>query len=306
MKGRQRRFVDGAPYHACSKGIYGFCIFYSYKDCLVFICRLSVLLRKYRLKVSAFCLMINHYHILFIDGKKDVVSMLICRLESEFAQEYNHYHQRHGSLFKPRFGGAPKVVVKTAVSSLIYIFNNPVIGNICPKAMDYRWNLLAYRYSDHPYSLPAVRSKCSRRLTRALKLVDYYNDHGYPINYDLIDQLFDGLNPAETEQLIDYIVSRYRIIDYDQLEKRFDNYENALAAIESTSGSEYDIEDDWDDYGKYAEMVKVLKKLGYPANVNFETIDSEELNSVYKTLATATGATRKQLRKFLHLNRRVT
>ncbi len=301
MMKRVRRFVDGAPYHICSKGINGFCIFYSFKDILVYITMYYVYAKVEGIVTDAFCVMINHTHSLVKVSKVDKLSAFVRNLESAFALEYNQYHKRTGQLFKRRFGGAPKPVIKLFISCLIYIFNNPVAGRICEKAMSYRWNLMAYHNSSHPFSTKLDKSKCSHKLACALKFVDYNWSRNQYLNYTVIEDIFDGLSKEETQQLIDYIVFKYLVIDFGSLENNFNGMNNALTAIEATYGSEYDIKEDWEDFGKYELMRMRIQKLGYQQNVNFETCPKEEIRQLYDILKRETDAPSLQIRKFLHI-----
>lgn len=301
MKKRNRHFVDGAPYHLCSKGINGFCIFYSFKDSLVFITMFSVLMKEFHLVVQAFCLMINHYHALLTAGDVGTLSAFVCRLESAFVAEYNNYHNRVGQLFKHRFRGAPKVIGKLVTSCIIYVFNNPVAGKICSKVLQYRWNLLAYGKSRNPFSKPLDRAHSSQKLRLALKTVDNVFKNGHWLGYSLLDMLFDGLDATQTNQLIDYILAKYRIIDYEVLSNKYGSYEGALTAIEASAGSEYEIKEDWEDYGLYEKMKKFIQDKHFPQTVNFETMPKQELASLFRQLSALTAAPAKQVRKFLHI-----
>lgn len=301
MKKRIRRFVDGAPYHICSKGVNGFCIFYSFKDILVYITMYYVFAKVGGIVTEAACIMVNHTHSLVRSRDCGTLSSFVRNLESAFAAEYNQFHNRIGQLFKHRFGGAPKPVKKLITSCIIYIINNPVAGRICQAALNYRWNLLAYRNCQNPYSKPLHKRHCSNRLLIALKTVDIaWENHRY-LGYNLIENIFAGLAQDETRQLIDYIVTKYMIIDFSVFDKEFNGMENALTAIEATYGSEYDIKEDWDDYGIYERMKSIIRSMGYPQNVNFETTPSSEIEKLSKVFRREAAANDKQIKKFLHI-----
>ena len=91
------------------------------------------------------------------------------------------------------------------------------------------------------------------------------------------------------------------IIDFSVFDKEFNGMENALTAIEATYGSEYDIKEDWDDYGIYERMKSIIRSMGYPQNVNFETTPSSEIEKLSKVFRREAAANDKQIKKFLHI-----
>ncbi|MCQ2137368.1 MAG: hypothetical protein MJY60_01560 [Bacteroidales bacterium] len=301
MRRRFRKFVEGAPYHYCTKGLNGFCIFYSFKDYLFLITLYSIVAEDMGITTLVFTPMINHLHSLMQASVVHQLSSFVCRFESIFAVQYNEYHHRTGQLFKHRFSGASKTVGKVLRGSIIYVLNNPVVGKIVSKVINYRWNLLAYATSTHPYSEQLIIRNASAPMKKAVKTVDAMHRSGLYLSYSVLDELFSPLNRTETRQLIDYIISTYKIIDYDALASIFGSLENAIISAEAGQGGEYDIQDDWDDYGVYTKMIRVLDQCGFNSDFNPESLNGDTLSELYNRLAREVGASPTQLRKFLHL-----
>ena len=219
-----------------------------------------------------------------------------------FTKEYNQEHKRSGRVFIKPFGYAPKYKGKTIRQNITYIVNNPVVGGLCKDIDSYRWTLMAYRNSDHPFSEKIVLNKASFRLRRSLTRLQYYFDNGIPLNYACQRVLFQGLNPKETAQLTDRIISMHNCLDYNRIAKYYNNsIENAVLAISANSGTEYDIKEDSEDYSLYRTMTKIALEQGVDLKrCNFEKMDVEQLARLADRFLWA-GVPPRLVCKFLHM-----
>lgn len=107
---------------------------------------------------------------------------------------------------------------------------------------------------------------------------------------------------GETFRFADYIVSRYNFLNYNSMKSCFSDWESALSLIESTQGSEYDLNEDYEDYSKYVKMLDIMKQLGY--NSDCQTIDNltdEDIKTITLRIYGILNPPRKQVLKFLHL-----
>lgn len=301
---RRKQYHPNVPCHIYSRAFNSFCIFYSLEDFLVFTSVYHFYARQYGIKTIILCIMINHYHCLVLAPDRTSFIRFVQTVESVFAKQYNEAHKRSGAVFRRRFGWALKTIGKKVKTNISYIANNPVAGKLTLTAESYRWNFLAYFNNPHPFSKAIDRSKCSRKLKRAMDLLRIYTDDGSMfIGYVRLRQLFSGLAQEEVQQFTDLIVSMYNPVDYKEIIKYFGSFEKALLVFESNTGEEHDLKEDWDDYSKYREMLKVARKYGYEGMINFEAIDDiEEISHLQFRLAAETGANNKQIRKFLHIS----
>lgn len=287
-------------YHVISKGKNGWGIFYRTEDCLVFLTLFSVLVREMGLSVVAFSIMFNHTHALIESISIPKLTRFQIRLAVTFATHYNEEYKRTGSLFR-KFAKYPKNTMKLFLSCVAYIFNNPVMGRLCHRPQESRWTLLAYRNNRYPFSRRIDRKYCRGRLRDALKIVDACCRRGDFLNYATLRRVFEGLTIMEKNQVEDYIINKYKFLDYDRLEEVYGSFENCVIAVNATAGSEYDLEDEGGDHSCYRKMIAVAAKRGYKG-VNFETLPPSELQSLARHLMKTCNPTRKQLLRFLHLS----
>ena len=150
---------------------------------------------------------------------------------------------RKGELFNIHFGSAPKKDSKAVRTNIIYIGNNPVERKLCMNAAEYRWNYLAYAVSTHPFSEKLVIRKASWAMKKAVKEVKDEHRRGKPLTYALLQRLFGTLGQKEKNQLVDYIITTYSVIDYDYASRFFGGYDNMIKAMGYTTGKEHDIQE---------------------------------------------------------------
>ena len=167
-------------------------MFYRTDDYIFFLTLLSVLARRYGIGIEALCIMFNHVHI-FARAADIKVFKAFCRdLQSMFSTGYNNEYHMKGKLMM-RSGYAPKSSRKSVLSCLIYIVNNPVAGHLTKAALEYKWNLLAYFQSDHPFSDRLVKSSCRLRMREAARMVDYCHRQGKQLNYTMLKNIFKDI-----------------------------------------------------------------------------------------------------------------
>ena len=299
-----RVFREGFPHHTFTRGINGNVIFFALSDCLYFTTLFCCLAQRFKISVRGFSIMPNHVHSNETAPDKKSFLLFHCRLNSEFTHEYNSEHGRKGPLLDKRFGYAPKTSGKRIRDNLCYIANNATVGNLSKDILEYRWNLLAYRQSDHPFSEEIDMKHSSRAMKRALKMVSYFRDNDLPFNYARQRLLMKNLSLKEKRQLVDYIITRYNCLDYAAMESFYqDSFEQACISFRANSGSEHDIPEDHENYGIYAKMTSLARKEGIDLKrCNFE---AEKPDVIYRLflLGQELGFPIRQLHRFLHTTR---
>lgn len=226
---------------------------------------------------------------------------------SVLAKHYNSHFGRKGSLFNPLFGSASKVGDKKARTTIAYLYNNPVEKHLCKKAEEYRWNFMAYCENLFPFSRKKNKSNMSNAMRDALKLIDRLSSDNQYLKYQIIEMIFNRVKKQEDrDYLIDYIISSYSVIDYKELMKYFKDYDTFKTAIDSNTGSEYDIKE---LYEKGADIpIKILislaAKIGFiGTKKNFYFLNGHEVRRLVEIFINESRASYWQIAKFLHLSK---
>lgn len=295
--------MSGEVNHVYQRTLHGYNIFYDREDYLLYYTIFSALSRNYGLTVLGLCLMEDHIHSLVQTDSRDVLSRFMDHCTSVFVKEYNFSIGREGGLFQKRFGSAPKIGLKKIRTAVAYLFNNPVEKHICTTAEDYRWSFLAYAVSEHPFSKIISSRKMSRPLIRAMSEVDSMRKLDLHLKYNPLKRMFSKLSEDEKEYLTDYIIVKYSPFEYEQLFSYYGTFENLLLAVNSNTGSEYDIREDHNLFSDldYAKMKSLILEKGIVPVRTVIMLPEEVKRTLMKYLQKNTSAELKQISKFLHL-----
>jgi REP element-mobilizing transposase RayT len=92
-----------AFYHVMSRGQNRQTLFFSPEDFNIFINLIRTEVKKFNIKIFAFCLMTNHYH-LYLSTPDANLSKFIKSINQRYAQYYlKKYPERDGHVFRGRY-----------------------------------------------------------------------------------------------------------------------------------------------------------------------------------------------------------
>ena len=301
---KRRKFIKGVLNHCYQRTVDGGVLFYTYGDHLVFFTRYCVLARKYHIRVLALCQMPDHIHDSVIADRKQDFERFKQYAASGFVRKRSVRFALSGPVFECSYGSVPKIGDKNVRSNLIYVGNHPVERKLVSIAERYRWNYLAYADSDHPFSERLVIRKSRWPLQKAIKEVKAQFEAGKPMDYAQLERLFRPLNYDESLQLVDFIISKYNVIDYQAAFRYFGSYEKMLTALHATTGSEHDLNEVF--VGKsdahYSRMTSILLREGKVREIHdVLSLPVDEKYELFLLLRGKTSATSEQIAAFLHM-----
>ena len=301
---KRRKILSGACMHIYQRSINGFNIFYEEEDYILFYTILAVTARKYNIVMLEFCMMINHVHILLADCNRFICSFMR-DIFSIYACEFNQSCGRSGQLFHKSFGSAIKKDDKRIRNTIIYIGNNPVEKGMCTFAEEHKWGFLAYIGNRHPFSEEIPVRYCSEKLRQAYNEVKQNVALNKIMHYGQIRRLYKGLSEKEKAMLTDYIISSYYPFDDQSLIEYFGNAEKMMTAIHSSTGAEYEIKEAYDHETDtiYERFISIIKeKCKYTSVKRVITLPLDEKMRLADILQKHTGASTRQICRFLHIN----
>jgi REP element-mobilizing transposase RayT len=298
----KRRFCAGGVLHVYQRTVSGFNIFYSLEDFLVFYTIISVKAKKFKVNLLGLCLMVDHIHMLITGDNISQISLFVSEYTSVFVREFNSWTGRTGALFESAFGSSIKTEIKKIRSAIAYLFNNPVEKMLCRNAEEYRWNFLSYYNPSHKLPHKKIKEH-SRAMRRAIEIVNSHFARGMYLKHALLETLYGTLDGNEKELLTEHIIRKYLPFDIETTNSYYRSYEDMVKAINSNTGSEYDIRER--HYCKtdapYREMITVLKKAGWNKVQDVIVASEEEKRKLHSMLKSKTSASGIQIRKFLHI-----
>ncbi len=130
---------EGAWYHVMNRGRRSDRIFEDRDDYRMFMGLMEEITRVWDARISAFCLLPNHYHMV-IQTPRGNISRCLRHLDGIYTQRFNRAHGLDGPLFRGRF----KSILIDADSYLLqlvrYIHRNPMKAEIVDNLDQYPWS----------------------------------------------------------------------------------------------------------------------------------------------------------------------
>lgn len=128
-----------AWYHVMNRGRNRAKIFYSQADYTAFIELLKDASSLWNIRIAAYCLMSNHYHLL-VQTPEANLSRFMRHINGLYTQYFNRTHKSDGQLFRGRY----KSIVIDGDSYLLelvrYIHRNPLNAALVKRLEDYSWS----------------------------------------------------------------------------------------------------------------------------------------------------------------------
>lgn len=139
MPRRPRLQFPGAIYHVMSRGNRKLRIFDDDDDRRIFMTTLERAVWQYAIRVLAWCLMPNHYH-LVIETPRGNLSDAMRHINGVYTQATNRLHQRTGHVFEGRFKSF--VVQQESYLRRVarYVVLNPVRAHLVVDPADWSWS----------------------------------------------------------------------------------------------------------------------------------------------------------------------
>ena len=304
MKRRHHSVIRAnAVHHIYQNTPNGYLIFYSVKDYLVFYSILSVVARRYDVQILGICLMVDHIHLLVYVKDPDQLCGFIRDYTSLFTRMYNRWYGFRGSLFNTPFGCVPKPGHKKTRTAIAYLYNNPVECHLFDRAEKFRWNFMAYAVEKSPFSDKLRMDYARWELRKALNLVKVSHQLGRPLQYIQLQQVTKNLSARELQQFIDFVVRQYPCVDYEALIRYYGSYDDLVMAINSNTGSEYDVEEDTfaKDHRIYQKMIARLCNGTERTMKDILGSPYEVRSRLARNLQWETRASRREVAKLLRL-----
>ncbi len=127
-----------AFYHVMNRGASRQAIFLIDDDYEIFLETLKETSKFFDLRIVSYCLMSNHYHLLFQTPKANL-SRAMRHLNGVYTQRFNRYHKKDGSLFRGRYKAILVQEDEYLTHLIRYIHLNPIQANLTEDLSKYPW-----------------------------------------------------------------------------------------------------------------------------------------------------------------------
>jgi len=128
-----------AWYHVMNRGRRREDIFADHQDYELFLMTLRESVEMWGLRIAAFCLMPNHYHLL-VQTPEANLSRIMRHVNGVYTQRYNRRHKTDGQLFRGRYKSILVGGDSYLLELLRYIHRNPLRARIVEHLDEYTWS----------------------------------------------------------------------------------------------------------------------------------------------------------------------
>jgi putative transposase len=130
------------PHHVTQRGNRRGTVFFSDYDRHAYLSVLRAFADKHSVEVLAYCLMLNHVHLVVVPGTADGLHRVLKPLHMQHAQRINRMQDWHGHLWQGRYFSSP-LDNDYLWSAIRYVERNPVRAGMIDRAEDYPWSSAA-------------------------------------------------------------------------------------------------------------------------------------------------------------------
>jgi len=134
-----RLVAVGLPHHITQRGNYKQDVFLDDSDMEKYLCWIQEYSNKYKLSISAYCLMQNHVHFIATPEKEDSLAKTFNTAHMKYSHYFNKKLKVHGHLWQGRFYSCvmdePHLIVAAR-----YIERNPVRAKLINSPWEWPWS----------------------------------------------------------------------------------------------------------------------------------------------------------------------
>jgi REP-associated tyrosine transposase len=145
---RVRRITSaGAIQHIMNRGNRRATIFRKPADYEAFVSILIEASRRFRVKLIAFSLMPNHWHLILVAGEQGSISSYMRWVTGTHVRRYHRHHglQGTGHLYQGRYTSVLIQGDRHLLTAIRYVESNPSRARLVPRAEDWPWSSVGAR-----------------------------------------------------------------------------------------------------------------------------------------------------------------
>jgi len=175
MPRQARKKSESGIYHVLLRGINRQTIFEDEEDSDEFLKILGLYKAELNCSIYAYCLMLNHVHLLISIGGEDI-PVFMRKAGAKYVYWYNRKYDRIGGLFQDRYKSEPVEDDGYFLTALRYIHLNPVKAGICITVSDYKES--SYNDYLHPRKDQITDTEFALRLLSRKQFPEFHNEGG--------------------------------------------------------------------------------------------------------------------------------
>ncbi len=155
--GRARKVSATGWYHVLGRGNNRQAIFHQKRDFLRFFHLLAEYRKQHPVKISHYCLMTNHTHLLLFSESRELLSRFLQKIQLSYSWWYRLNYKFCGHVWQGRFKSFPIEKESYLLECSRYIERNPVRAEMVSHPRDYLWSSYRFYAEGLSNSLPLTQ-----------------------------------------------------------------------------------------------------------------------------------------------------
>ena len=135
-----RGLAGNSVYHVLNRGNGRQQVFHKHRDYEAFINLMKQAKERYSVKISAYCLMPNHFHMVVMPDKGEQLSRWMQWLMTSHVRRYHRHHGSSGHIWQGRFKSFVIEKDEHLLMVLRYVEGNPVRAGLVQSAKEWLWS----------------------------------------------------------------------------------------------------------------------------------------------------------------------
>lgn len=136
----KRGLVDGFIYHVINRGNGRREVFHKPQDYNIFLNLMKEAKQRYTVKIFAYCLMPNHFHIVIMPEKAEFLSKWMQWLMTSHVRKYHKHYGSSGHIWQGRFKSFPIQQDSYLIMALKYVELNPLRAGLVSSLEEWEWS----------------------------------------------------------------------------------------------------------------------------------------------------------------------
>jgi len=154
-----RASVGNVCYHVISRGNGRATVFHTDEDYKAFVELIGASCARLPMRVIAYCLMPNHFHLVLWPRHDGDLSRWMQWLMTTHVRRYHGRYGSSGHVWQGRFKAFPIQKDGHLLTALRYVEQNPLRSNLVKRAQDWEWSSLRQRSKHGKQSAPEFLSE---------------------------------------------------------------------------------------------------------------------------------------------------
>ena len=153
-----RGHLAGHAFHVLNRGNGGATVFHADGDYQAFLDLLAAARARHPVKLLAFCLMPNHFHLVLQPTHSAAISPFMQWWMTSHVRRYHRHYHSHGHVWQGRFKSFPIQQDAHLLTVVRYVLQNPVRAHLVDRAPEWPWSSLRFPQLLDPSPLTALKA----------------------------------------------------------------------------------------------------------------------------------------------------